>query len=243
MTPEEEFTQKLEVFRSEVESSMQFFYAYLTIHAVASEDTKVYEVLNEYATFWMTNLGALQTSTFITLGRIFDKTSNHNVHALINFAMNNPSIFARDALRKRKINEAKGVQPWLDKYVKEAYEPTLSDFKRLRGYVSKYNKLYTKNYLDLRHKVFAHTELSSREAEAKLFAKTKIRDVEKMLAFLASLHDALWQLLVNGRKPVLRPRRYSLKSIRERKDSNNRTQQIQERITHQTEAFLRAFGR
>ncbi|WP_430390240.1 hypothetical protein [Dyella sp. 20L07] len=239
MNIEHEFNRRLEFFRVEVESAMQFFYAYLTIHDVASEDTHVYEVLNDYAVFWMTNLGALQTSAFIVIGRIFDKTSDHNVHELIGFAMSNPSIFSKDALRERKANSSPGVKPWLNKYINEAYEPKASDFTRLRGYVSKYNKLYTRNYRDLRHKIFAHSEVSDREGQAKLFAKTNVRELERMLAFLASLHDALSQMLINGRKPILRPRRYSMKSIRRGERTGGRTQQIQERITHQTEAFLR----
>jgi hypothetical protein len=242
MTPEEEFTRRLEVFRGEVESAMQFFYAYLTIHAVASEDKQVYEVLNDYATFWRTNLGALQTSTFIALGRIFDLDSKHNVRDLIKFAMDNPSIFSRDALRGRKIKQSDGPKPWLDRYISEAYVPKASDFKRLRGYVSKYSKLYTKNYRDLRNKVFAHREMSNSEEEAVLFAKTNIRELERILAFLGALQSALLQLLDNGRRPVLRPRRHSLNSLRKGKGSKNRAQQIQERITQETEAFLQTLG-
>ena len=65
-----------------LENAVQFFYAYLTIHDVARDRPAVHRLLNRAPLFWNTNLGALQTGSFIVLGRIFDQTSRHNVNRL-----------------------------------------------------------------------------------------------------------------------------------------------------------------
>ena len=74
MTPAETFERELEIFRTEAESATQFLYAYLAIHATAADNRAVFDLLNTAALFWNTNLGALQTATFIVLGRMFDLT-------------------------------------------------------------------------------------------------------------------------------------------------------------------------
>ena len=114
-----------------------------------------------------------------------------------------------------------------------------ADFRRLRAHVSKHRRIYEAKYRDLRHKVFAHKEVADRPEVDALYAKTNIREIQRILAFLGSLHEALWQLFFNGRKPVLRPRRYSLKRIRAIPSPPERVTVIEERITHEVEQFLR----
>jgi len=72
---DKKFALELEVFRTEVEAVTQFLYAFLAVHAVAADDKSVHKLLNKAPLFWNTNLGALQTAAFITLGRIFDQKS------------------------------------------------------------------------------------------------------------------------------------------------------------------------
>lgn len=55
-----EFEQELEVLRTEAEAAAQYFYSYLTIHAVAGERKPVDRLLNSSALFWNTTLSALQ---------------------------------------------------------------------------------------------------------------------------------------------------------------------------------------
>jgi hypothetical protein len=42
-----------------------------------------------------------------------------------------------------------------------------------------------------------------------MFQKTRIRDFEKLIVFLSQLHDALRGAYQDGRRPALRPMRYS----------------------------------
>ena len=79
MNPCEAFEHELEIFRTEAEAAAQFFYAYLSVHETAGRHPTVFRLLNTAPLFWNTNLGALQTSAFIALGRIFDQDSPHNI--------------------------------------------------------------------------------------------------------------------------------------------------------------------
>ena len=120
------------------------------------------------------------------------------------------------------------------------YDPRPADFRRLRGYVSKHRKTYLAKYQDLRHKVFAHREITDATQISALFARTNIREMQRMLLFCLSLYDALWQLFVNGKKPVLRSRKISVDRIRKRGVRHGRSNAVHERIVEEAQAFLEA---
>jgi hypothetical protein len=62
--------------------------------------------------------------------------------------------------------------------------------------------------------------------------------LQRLVTFLGSLYDALWELFFNGYKPVLRQRRYSVKSMHRRPTPARRPTKVQERITLETSRFL-----
>lgn len=242
-SPETEFTRELEVFRTEAESAIQFFYSWLTVHAVASSDKRVYRVLNQAPLFWNTSLGALQTASLIALGRVFDQDpSTHNIDRLLRIAQSNLSIFSKEALAERKRRGSTNANEWLPEYIRDVYVPTSEDFRRLRRYVAARRRIYESNYRPLRHKVFAHKQASDRADIEALFAKTKIRELQQLLVFLSRLHEALWQLLNNGRKPDLRPARYSVRRMREQPSPEHRRHAVTERLIHETERFLKSLA-
>ncbi len=94
--------------------------------------------------------------------------------------------------------------------MRTAYIPKEPDFRRLQKYADKQRTIYNGHFLDLRNKFVAHRERVDLTA---VFANANIRRLGRLLVFLDQLQDALWQLFVNGRKPVLRPARYSGKRI------------------------------
>lgn len=235
---ERKFERELEVFRTEVEAATQFLYAFLAVHAVVADNKKVHKLLNHAPLFWNTNLEALQTASFIVLGRIFDQNSTHNVDKLLRIAQDNRQIFSKEAFRRRRQGNESELPSWLEDYVQGIYEPISDDFRRLRNHVKKWRKTYENNYRDVRRKYFAHKEVSERTQVELLFQKTNIRELQRMLSFLRSLHDSLQQLFLNGRKPVLRPNRYSIKQIREVPTLAHRSESVQERIVHEAESFL-----
>jgi AbiU2 len=239
MEPEDLFANELEVFRTEAESAVQFFYSYLAVHAVAGEHNEVHRLLNAAPLFWNTILGALQTSTFIALGRVFDQQSKHNLDCLLRIGQSNLAIFSKEALAGRKRRLSADADEWLDGFLSDVYVPDADDFRRLRRHVARRRKIYEEKYRALRHQFFAHKEVSAREDVQALFGKANIRELQQLLVFLRRLHEALWQLLFNGRKPTLLPARYSVRRIREQPSAEHQGRALQERLTHEVEAFLR----
>lgn len=236
-----EFENELESFRSEAESAIQFFYAWRTINEVASKDKQVVAALNKAPLFWNTSLGALQTAAFIALGRVFDQEQNtHNIDRLIRIGQMNPQIFTLDALADRKRRGSSNANEWLDEYLANAYVPNPEDFRRLRKHVAARRKIYAESFRPIRHQVFAHKQVADESHTYTLFANAKIAEIQKLMVFLRRLHIALWELFFNGRKPVLRPARYSVTQMLAQPSAKGRS--LQERLTRETEAFLKSIA-
>jgi hypothetical protein len=234
--PEAEFKQELEVFGNEVEEAIQSFYAEQTIHNVAREDQNVHRALNRNAAFWNLASRALQANAIIVLGRIFDRDQRaHTINRVLRLATQNPDIFSKTALEKRKLPHA---GKHTAEFMRTAYIPKKRDFQRLQKYADKQRAIYNGHYEDLRNKFFAHRE---RVDLAASFAKANIRGLGRLLVVLDQLQDALWQLFMNGRKPVLRPARHSGQQILKSPLPKGllRSQDAQEWITRETEKFLK----
>jgi hypothetical protein len=235
---EASFKRELEMFDREADAVTQVLYAYLAVHAAMANHEEVHDLPSTASLFWSTILGALQQSTFIALGRIFDRDKrSHSVYRLLDLVEQNPRLFSREALGCRKERSSPNASEWLPSYLRRAHEPTADDFRRLRAHVNKWRKVYERSYAPIRNKHFAHKE---RVDTSTLFAKTNIRELQLLLRFLRQLEEALWELFNNGRKPVLRPQRYSVKQIRERPSKPGYGGSIQEIIMGEAEQFLAA---
>ena len=112
-TPEGQFERELEIFRTEAEGGTQFFYAYLAVHAAAARRKAVHRLLNEAPLFWNTCLAALQTASFMALGRIFDNDSDHNLSKILRITNDHPEIFSKVALSRRKQGSNTKPPTWL----------------------------------------------------------------------------------------------------------------------------------
>jgi len=243
-SPAAEFESQLELFRTEAESAIQFFFAWDTVHTVAAKDMAVVRLLNEAPLFWNTNLGALQASALVTLGRVFDPDpKNHSVTRLLSLAHANLDIFSKQSLAARRRKGSANADEWLPEFLKTAYEPIGDDFRRLKRYVSERRKIYEAKYRPLRHKVYAHRGVATHLEVAELFGKTNIRELQRLLIFLSRLHEVLWQLYFNGRKPSLRPARFSVARMLEHPSPSARNRKLQERLVQETRAFLAAHAR
>ncbi|MBX3628129.1 MAG: hypothetical protein KF892_24175 [Rhizobacter sp.] len=186
-SPSAEFEAQLELFRTEAQSAIQFFYAWDATHAVAAKDKAVVRLLNQAPLFWNTALGALQSSSLVALGRIFDPDqNNHSVTRLLALAHKNLDIFSKGSLADRKRKLSENADEWLDEYLKHVYEPTGDDFRRLKRHVAKRRKLYEEIYRPLRHKVLAHRGVATKAEVSALFAKTNLQELRQLLIFLES---------------------------------------------------------
>ena len=239
LSAEQDFERELEIFRREADSAVQFFYAWHSVHAVASKSKPVVASLNTAPLFWNTALGALQTSVFIALGRVFDQERDtHNVDRLLGLGQRNLQIFSLEALAERKRRSSPNADEWLPEYLRSAYVPTPEDFRRLRKHVADRRRIYEASFRPVRRKVFAHKQLTHLTDTKALFGKVKIKEIQQVLVFLRRLHEALWQLLFNGTKPVLRPARWSVERMLAQSQPHGSS--LQERLTRETEAFLKA---
>lgn len=236
-----DFENELEVFRREAESAVQFFYAWRTVNEVAAKDKGIVAALNKAPLFWNTSLGALQTSTFIALGRVSDQEQNtHNIDRVLRIGQRNPEIFSLNALADRKRRANSNADVWLGEYLVNAYVPNPDDFRRLRKHVATRRKIYEASLRPIRHQVFAHKQVAEQSEMYALFANAKITDIQQLLVFLRRLYEALWELFFNGRKPVLRPARYSVTQMLAQPSVKGRS--LQERLTRETESFLKSIA-
>ena len=62
----------LELFRDEADTASLSFHAWKAFNNVASSDEDVYRAINETALTWNTITHSLQSTLFITLGRLFN---------------------------------------------------------------------------------------------------------------------------------------------------------------------------
>ena len=166
--------------------------------------------MNKTPLFWLTTQYALLLSTFVALGRIFDRKSAHNIDRLIATASKDLTIYSKDALANRKRDSDLSAEEIRDS-VSGAFEPKAADFEELRENITAQRRVYEARYRDVRNKVFAHNEVGGIDQANRLLAKTNVDETKALFAFLSELYEALWQLLHNGRKPELRDRHFILK--------------------------------
>lgn len=221
MASKRSFLDQLENFRKEAYVAAQYLYSEMAVQHAASKSPRLLSNLNRTPRFWLTHGAACQEAAYLTLGRVFDTKSDFNIDALLNaFQVNLPS-FSREALSERKRDGRTQDPEWLPKYLDAAYYPTIKDVARLRLKVTEYRAVYDRAIKPARHKYIAHREKVDHADVQELFAGGKVVDLWRLVTFLYALYECLWNLYHNGRKPVLRPRRYSLKAIFESKQHGN----------------------
>jgi len=196
------FNKNLDLMDREVSVAIESFYTYVGIHNYLYSNRAIYKILNQNPSFWNVTLHALHNNIFITLGRIFDNDRrDHSIHKLVNICLQNPQLFSIESLARRKIGN--GERPkWLDGYLSSAFEPSVNDLRILEEEVSKLRSIYKSAYSDIRNKVIAHTEEFKDPLQiSKLYSRTQIGDIEKLLYGLYDLLYVLRELFHNGRKP------------------------------------------
>ncbi len=241
---EKEFERELAAVDRDIGLFAQYFYGYQATHYLASKDPKLIRTMNWQAMYWNTHLGALQEAAFSTLGRIFDTDSrSHSIHRLLLLARQNESIFDLDALRARKLASSEDASEWIDEYLASCHKPTAADWTKLSKYLDKWYAVFVIRYRPLRHKVYAHRDRLDSTALEELFSATSYRELEKLIAATAALHDAISGLYYNGHKPVLRIRRHSLIEMIERPGASRPCRSEGEMVAVQTRSVLDEYKR
>jgi hypothetical protein len=195
----------------------------MAIHHAASKSSALLSRLNQTPTFWKACTGALQSAAYIALGRVFDLKSPYNLEARLNAMQANLALFQREALGRRKLEGIATTEepPWLLPFLDGAYYPTAKDVARLRKKVGEYRAIYDRIIMPARHQYLAHRQTQERAKVKSLYGRGKVRELWRLSTYLLRLHQALWDLLHNGRKPVLQATRYSVKSMYDSKSERH----------------------
>lgn len=213
MAAHREFVKQLENFRHEAYVAAQYLYSDMAVQHAASKSRKLLNRLNMTPSFWLTHQAGMQVAAYVTIGRVFDTTSKYNINALLDSFENNLHEFSREALAARK-REGRSTDPeWLAEYVETAYYPGKRDVARLRAKVAEYRAIYDRAVKPPRHKYIAHREKREHSEVQALFAAGKVRELWRLVTFLYTMYNALWEQYHNGRKAILRPVRYSVRVI------------------------------
>jgi hypothetical protein len=236
MQPDHSFERQLANLERESTVIANYVYAEMAIQHAASKSPTLLNRLNRTPTFWITCNAALQSAAYIAIGRVFDRKSPYNLEALMVAMERNLSLFSRDALAERKRDGKNTDPPWLKDYLDKAYYPKRADVARIRKHIATYRALYERAFMPVRHQYFAHRQAHGSEKVQQLFAKGKVRELWRLSTFLLRLHSAVWELLQNGRKPVLRPIRYSAKVMY---DSSRQRTGAHEYIVRDTRTLMR----
>lgn len=213
MKPDHSFLRQLENLKQESEVIATYVYAEMSVQHAASKSRKLLSRMNMTPTFWNACNAAFQSAAYIAIGRVFDLRSPYNVEALLIAMERELHLFQRASLEKRKRSDFNGDLSWLDGYLNNAYYPTVKDVNRLRGLVSKYRQFYERAVMPVRHQYLAHRQAHNEARVQELYGRGKIKEMWRLSTFLVKLHLALRELHLNGRKPVLKPTRYSVRSM------------------------------
>jgi len=216
MSSEEKFLEELNIFRNEVMLASKFLYTELAIRNIANNNKKILNALNYSPTFWNTILSALQNSTFITFGRIFDNNGKNSIRTLFKVTQTNKNIFTKESFANRwaKNQDRNKIDHWLPEYLKKIYVLKDNDLVEFEKFIEKQKIIYKQLYRPVRDQV-GHKIYNKNEDVKVLFDRIQINELEKFCVRLDSVHEALWQLFHNGRGPLLpiKQGRYSTKNI------------------------------
>jgi hypothetical protein len=95
---EENYWRMFELPRGDVETAIKSNLTYLTVHRLAAENADIFDKYNRFAEFWMVNAYSLQTTFFVTFGRIFDTRRDvYSVQKVVEDTIANPSLFSKSA--------------------------------------------------------------------------------------------------------------------------------------------------
>jgi hypothetical protein len=206
---ESEFWNELQHLSSEVEHAIDFYYTYEEINHLGTNSEAAFSAFNIDPLFWNIQALSLQTSLFITVSRLFDKSPGAlSIHRVLNAASAHPDFFSKQSLAAR-MTERKIGQEYIDNLVADAWEPNDgSDFRYLKKAASPHTKRISEIYQPIRNLHFGHKIIDSNKLLLELFAMTNRADLAKTLDFLHELVDAIGNLFLNGKKPEIGSRSF-----------------------------------
>jgi hypothetical protein len=197
---EAEYKRHFGLIADQITGATRAFFTYMEINKFASENNGNYQKINRDGHFWSGELYALQTTWFIILGRIYDRTKDaYSIHDFLKSTVAYKGFFSKRALARRKRTAAGQPEPeWLPDYLKAAWEPSTADLEKIRSAIKSSDEKWNNLCKPIRDKVFAHT--NANVVVSELFGNTLVGDVEDILHDLNKIRTSVIQLLENGRE-------------------------------------------
>jgi hypothetical protein len=189
-------------YRREVTAAYWSFFTWKGINNIASDNEQIYKAIHCNHLTWNAILWSLQTTFHIALGRLFDSDGDaFSADRFLRFCIDNIDEFDATSLQKRKIAESGGTvsADELNDLMGGAYAPTIEDFQRLRGELTKRRRLYEKTYRPIRHKVYAHKQIDTLDNIGELFSKTNIDHIEDFLWIMYQIETVVYNLFHFGK--------------------------------------------
>ncbi|MCU8120428.1 hypothetical protein M2H59_21635 [Vibrio vulnificus] len=191
----------LKEYANEVAILTKAHFTWKYINSVAFEDKDVIAAMNRTPSSWNIFLHSLQTTTFISLGRIFDTSGkSFSIHKLARFCSKNIHEFDRQNLKSRKMEGRVEEPDWLEGYLNSAYYPNQGDINRLKKHIETNKRIYQSNYKPIRNKMMAHKDFSKIGKGDELFGKTNITELEGVISFCNQVKLCIQEQYHNGRK-------------------------------------------
>lgn len=190
---------------NETETAFILFNLYEELHRSALKDSSIFAALNADARFWTGYRSSIQANLFMTLSRLFDKTSGATtIQRLLTITKTNPHLFSFASLSARKMGRS-GVKPgWLDGYMTSVWIPTgPADFGNLQATLTPLVMTFHDVYIPIRDSVYAHRLMSDAKAGIDLFPKTSTNELGEIVDFSQDLLHCLRNLFDNGHEPIL----------------------------------------
>jgi hypothetical protein len=196
-----------EHFSNEVYQATACYVIWKNLQNEPAKDKDLLRAFNTTPLSWVCIRHSMMVSLIMSLGRIFDTDGDAvSIDDLIKSCITDIQVFSKNSLQQRKLQNH-GAEEWIASYMENAYEPTSSDFNRLKPDIKKFREIYEKFYRPIRHKIFAHSDKQYQSKTDDLWQATAAANIEDVLNFLEDFNLTIKATYLNGRKPELKGRK------------------------------------
>ncbi len=202
---EAEYRDLLTTIGNETETAFILHNLYEELNRSARRDSRVFAALNADAPFWTGYRSSVQANLFMTLSRLFDKSSGATtIQKLLTLTKTNLPLFSFSSLEARKTGPSGERPSWLDEYMKKVWIPSSpADFGPIQRALTPRVKKFQDVYIPVRDSVYAHRLMTDEKAGIDLFPKTSSNELGRIVEFSEDLLHCLRNLYDNGREPIL----------------------------------------
>ena len=200
--------ETIDNLRRETETTIRMLYALKKFRLLVSRQEDVNK-LNENPDFWRIFEVSVRTNLFIGIRRLYEgKQGTFNFQQVINKCIENIDEFSSKTLKQRKLNGSYNTDEWIDSYMKNVYEPSVDDFRKLAKIVREKSKRMKGIYTDAASKIYAHAIHMDYSSIKEITDKLSFDEIESALESIWHCYNQIWQMYENGREPVYEVSKY-----------------------------------